>query len=85
MWFGEGWAAACVALYLCESFEEAMAFADAALAETRSQGSISGAAIAGLCRAIPLLARGQVIDAIAELEISSRRDLPGELTEGRAG
>ena len=67
---GEGWAAVCVALYLCEYFEEAIEIAEAALAETRRQGSISGAAIAGLCRAIPLFERGQVLDAIAELEIA---------------
>lgn len=65
---GEGWAAACVALVLCEHFEESMELAEAALAETRRRGSISGAAIASLCRAIPLFERGQVLDAVAELE-----------------
>jgi DNA-binding CsgD family transcriptional regulator len=65
---GEGWAAACVALGICEYFEEAIEIAEVALGETRRQGSISGAAIASLCRAFPLFERGQILDAIAELD-----------------
>jgi DNA-binding CsgD family transcriptional regulator len=69
---GEGWAAVCVALGICEYFEEALEIAEVALDETRRQGSISGAAIASLCRAFPLFERGQILDAIAELESALR-------------
>jgi DNA-binding CsgD family transcriptional regulator/tetratricopeptide (TPR) repeat protein len=65
---GEGWAAVCVALGICEYFEEAIEIADVALDETRRRGSISGAAIARLCRAFPLFERGQILEAIAELQ-----------------
>ena len=80
---GEGWAAACVALDVCEYFEESIEIAEVALAETRRRGSISGAAIASLCRAIPLFERGQIFDAIAELEtaLQARETGWGRATE----
>jgi DNA-binding CsgD family transcriptional regulator len=80
---GEGWAAACVALNLCESFEESIEIAGAALAETRRRGSISGSAIASICRAIPLFERGEILDAIAELEtaLQAREAGGGRATE----
>lgn len=65
---GEGWAGACLALGICEYFEEALELADAALDEARTRGSILGVAIASLCRAFSLFERGQIVDSIAELE-----------------
>jgi len=65
---GESWAAVCVALGTCEYFEDAIKIAEVALDQTRRQGSISGVAIASLCRAFSMFERGQILDAIAELE-----------------
>ncbi len=82
---GEGWSALCAALSFCEYFEEAIGMGQAALDDARRRGSLTGFATASYCRAFPLFERGQILDAIADLDAALQaRDMGWQRWAGAA-
>ncbi|HEV3128322.1 MAG TPA: AAA family ATPase [Solirubrobacteraceae bacterium] len=67
---GVGWNLISTALCLAGELEQAVAVADAALADARLRGSPLAFASASFVRALPQLWRGQVTDALADLELA---------------